>query len=685
VRARAGQSPGIATTRSRSYCRLCPAYCGVVVTCDGDRVVDVQGDREHPVSNGYTCPKGRALGELHHHPRRLDGPHVRRNGRLEPVTWEELLDDLAAKLRGILDDRGPAAVGAYFGTGAVFDANLYWAGNTFLRRLGSPSKFTSGTIDAPSYPLVRRLMAGVGWLFHSIDFERATMTLLLGTNPVVSHNAHMQAFPNPTARIRELARRGEVWVVDARRTETSRIATRHLALRPGTDYALLAFLVRELLREGADRDYLSAHARGVDELRIAVERFDVTAAARITGLPPEDLADLLAAVRRHGRLALQTGTGTSMAPAANLTQWFSLALLAVTGSLERPGGVWFNPGFVQGLDRRPGTPDPGPEPGPPSRPELPRQGGEYPSITIIDELEAGNLQALFVLGGNLLSALPDAPRVRAALESAPVVVVSDVQHNDMTEVATHVLAAAGPLERADLPHFSDCLAPVVAAQYTPAVVPVGADRRPGWWPLAALGERLGASILPQGVLLESATDDDLLRLRVRPAARATFDELKAAPTALVDEDRSLGWVERNVLPDGRWDLAPAPLVAQLESVAEVAPLVLIPRRLWRRVNSYGRDLPQVQEREPADILVHPADAAAAGVVDGGIVCVESAFGRLSGIARVDDSIRRGAVAIPHGWADPNVSTLVSAREGVDPLTGMPTYSGVPVTLSVTEG
>ena len=647
---------------------------------DGDRVVDVQGDRDHPVSRGYTCPKGRALGELHHHPQRLDGPLLRRNGRLEPVTWDELLDDLAAKLRPLLDEHGPAAVGAYFGTAAVFDANLYWAGARLLRQLGSPSKFTSGTIDAPSYPVVRRLMAGVGWIFHSIDFERTTLLLLLGTNPVVSHNSHMQAFPNPTARIREIERRGEVWVVDARRTETAKLATRHLAPRPGTDYALLAFLVRELLREGADAEYLAAHANRVDELRAAVEPFDETAATHLTGLEPGALADLLAAVRRHGRLSLQTGTGTSMAPAANLTQWLSVALLAVTGSLERPGGVWFNPGFVQGLDRRPGTPDPGPEPGPASRPELPRQGGEYPSITMLDEMEAGNIRAMLVLGGNLVAALPDVSRVKEALRQTPVVVVSDVQHGDMTELATHVFAATGPLERADLPHFSDCLAPTLAAQYTPAVVPVGADRRPAWWPLAALAERLGASILPEGLSLDSATDDDLLRLRVRPSARATFDELKAASTALVDDDRSLGWVERNILPDGRWNLAPEPLLAQLEHVAEPAPLVLIPHRLWRRVNSYGRDLPSVLQREPANILVHPADAAAAGVVDGGEVVVESAFGRLTAVVKVDGGIRRGAVAIPHGLADPNVSTLLSATENVDLLTGMPTYSGVPVTL-----
>jgi anaerobic selenocysteine-containing dehydrogenase len=103
----------------RSFCRLCPAYCGIVVTLDGDRVVNVQGDREHPVSEGYTCPKGRALGELHHHPQRLDGPLLRRDGRLQPVTWDELLDDLAARIRPILDEHGPAAVGAYFGTAAV--------------------------------------------------------------------------------------------------------------------------------------------------------------------------------------------------------------------------------------------------------------------------------------------------------------------------------------------------------------------------------------------------------------------------------------------------------------------------------------------------------------------------------------------------------------------------------------
>ena len=66
--------PDTELVERRSYCRICPAQCGIVVTLDGDRVVRVRGDVEHPLSGGYTCPKGRALPAFHHAPGRLDRP-----------------------------------------------------------------------------------------------------------------------------------------------------------------------------------------------------------------------------------------------------------------------------------------------------------------------------------------------------------------------------------------------------------------------------------------------------------------------------------------------------------------------------------------------------------------------------------------------------------------------------------
>src|SRR5262249_60612686 len=81
-------------TEHASFCRICAALCGIVVTVDGDRVLEVRGDPDHPISRGYTCPKGRAIPSVHHHPDRLDAP------RLHGVdaAWDDVLDHLADRL-----------------------------------------------------------------------------------------------------------------------------------------------------------------------------------------------------------------------------------------------------------------------------------------------------------------------------------------------------------------------------------------------------------------------------------------------------------------------------------------------------------------------------------------------------------------------------------------------------------
>src|SRR5215831_3418517 len=101
-----------------SYCRICAAACGITVTVDGERVVRVRGDAEHPVSRGYTCSKGRSLADWHHDPSRLDRPRVR--GR--EVAWDDALDDVAAVLRDTIDTTGPDAVALYLATGMAYDS-----------------------------------------------------------------------------------------------------------------------------------------------------------------------------------------------------------------------------------------------------------------------------------------------------------------------------------------------------------------------------------------------------------------------------------------------------------------------------------------------------------------------------------------------------------------------------------
>ena len=355
-----------------SFCRFCSALCGVIVTVEGDEVISVRGDPDHQLTRGYTCAKGRALPRWHHHPRRLEQPMMRRGGELEPVSWRECLDDLAARLGDVRATSGPDAIGSFIGYAVGFDANGRRFTERFLHALGSRSKYTTTTVDMPCKLLVPELMAANSYLVPQIDHDRATLALLFGSNVVVSHG-HFVMWPDPVRRLRAIASRGEVWVVDPRTTETARCATRHLAPRAGTDYVLLAHLVRELLAEGADQEFLARHTAGVAELAAAVAPFDLDRTTRATGLAPPDVLDLLASIRRHPRIAGHTGTGVTMGAQGNVAEWLLWSLHAVTGSLDRPGGLWFNPGLLLGFDRRPlaratGEPERGPGQAAPSRP-----------------------------------------------------------------------------------------------------------------------------------------------------------------------------------------------------------------------------------------------------------------------------------------------------------------------------
>jgi anaerobic selenocysteine-containing dehydrogenase len=673
------------TSTARSFCRVCTAVCGILVdTVDGE-VVKVRGDRDHPLTRGYTCPKGRALGAMHHHPQRLERPLVRRGGALQAVGWDDCLDDLAARLRGVIDRHGPSAVGIYFGSGVGMDAAGYRMAQSLQAAIGTPAKFSPLTIDGTAKVLVAGLVGGFPGLQPRTDYDNTRLLLYIGINPVISHG-HALAVPVPPPEtIRAVNDRGEVWVIDPRETETARFASGHLAPRPGTDFAILAWLIRSLLRDGADPDVLAGSAVDIDRLRAVVEPFDLGAAAGIADVPSELLERLLDSVRRAGRLSVETGTGVTMASSANVTQWLAWALMVVTDSMNRPGGTWFHPGFMQPLDAAP-LPLVPPEAlfgdGPRSRPELSAFIGEWPCAALPDEIEAGNIRAFLNLGGNLLTAFPDENALRPALEGLEVFASLEIIGNETTALSTHVLPTKDQLERADVTLW-DALSPRVAAQFTPAVLdPVG-ERRSAWWVLSELCRRLG----PAAGGLPGADGEpeggDLERLaEFAGHARCSFETLVGAGYVEVDAGLPARWVDEHVERLGGWRLAPPLLVKQLQGLHPGAAsrrgersLLLVPRRQKRHVNAqflYLGDSPEA--------LLHPEDAAALGIGDGQRLVIRSERGEVSAIARLDGGIRGGTISVPHGHEHSNVNRLTDAA-AVDPITGMAHYSGLPVQVS----
>lgn len=660
----------------RSYCRLCQALCGIIVTTEGEKVLDVTGDPTHPTSEGYTCPKGRSLPALHHRPDRLDHPALGRGPQRRRVSWEAVLDDLAAGVAAAVDAVGPDGVAMYVGTGSAFDGAGRATTRRFMRAIGSRSYYSSGTVDSPCKPLVAELVAGHGTIIPHVG-PAARLVLLVGFNPVVAHG-HLQAMPNPRTRLRRWRDQGQLWVADPRRTATTAMATRHIVPRPGSDHVWLAGVTREVLRH-TDLEELRSRATGVDELIAAVEPFDAATVAAGSGVPPQDIIDLAAAIRDAGRIGIASGTGMTMHRGANVAHWLLWALCIITDSLDHPEGMWFNPGLLHSFDHTTMVPTEGVAgPGPASRPELPERVGELPAAAIVDEIEAGNVRALFVVGANPVSALPQTPRLTAALRSLEVLAVADVLPGATVDLATHVLPVTGQLERPDLPWF-DTIAPAIIAQYTPAIVEPAAERRHAWWILGQLGRRLGHDVLA-GHDPDTATSDDLLA-RMTRRSRVPFDQLRDLAGPVVDDDVPYGWV-RGVLPPGGWRLAPEPLVGQLRELALPArsELTLGPSRQLRQLNSLLTDGPTADGwREHATVALHPDDAAERDIAAGDTVEIVSAHGRVQATANPTAAMPPGVVTLPHGFAEVNVNALTSSAE-LDPLTGMPVYAGLPVTI-----
>ena len=653
----------------RSFCRICTSVCGILVDIEGDEVIRVRGDQDHPFSQGYTCQKGRALGQLHHHPDRLERPRMRIAGQLQDTTWDVCLDDLGTRLKDIIDRHGPESVAFYFST---MESAGFRMAEALHAAIGTPAKFSPLTIDGTAKPLVSDLVGGFMGLSGRTDLDNADFLLLVGVNPVVSHG-HAISMPNPTGTVRDIAKRGEVWVIDPRRTETARLATGHLAPRPSTDHAVLAYLVREILRDGMKTD---VPVQGIQALAAAVEPFTLEHAARLADVPEADLTRLCAAVRAAKCVAIETGTGVTMtADRANVTQWLAWVLMILTGAMNRPGGTWFHPGFAYQLevfgDLLPIAPIEGSfGPGPRSRPEAQAFINEWPCAVLPDEIEAGNIRALINVGGSLITCMPETGKLICAAEPRSFCHHRDHQQRD--HGAGHRRAAdQGSVGTAGYHHSRrlEC-AGIRAVQ--PCRRETGRRPRSMWWVFAELGRRLGYDLGTLGDP-DSSTDDDVLAVLLA-GARTKYDEVAATGWAEVPQELPAPWVDDHIARMGGWRLAPPLLVDQLAALKPPAPLVMVPRRQRKKLNGqldFSVALPE--------IFIHPDDGAAASVVDGQRVTVRSANGELTGLAKINDSIRRGAVSIPHGHHEANVNRLTN-KDDIDVVTGMVRYSGIPVSL-----
>lgn len=675
------------TETVRTVCRSCFVNCGVVLTIeDGERVVASRGDKEHTRSKGYICPKGTEIPFAHHRPDRLDYPML--HG--ERSTWETVMDDFARKVEAAIARNGPNGFGIHSGSGSDTIGTILL--RKLLAALGSEQLFSALTVDIA--PLLRsaELVSGItGALLPSWVDEDKDVRLLIfcGSNPLVSHGyAGAGGMGDARRTLRDFQEHGgRIWVIDPVETRTARIADRHIAPIPGTDPAIIAWLVREVLAtlpaDSPARQTTRDEEREV--LRAALEPFNLTTVAQISGVRVEDLEALLADIRRVGRIAFPGGTGLGFGPHGIVGDWLRWALLILTDSLEKPGGMWFDPGWPDKMEEREIWHHAPPEgrfgSRLASRPELTRIFGGTPSAALADEIENGPLRTLLVLGGSPLTAIPQPDRMEKAFRSLDALGSIDITHSPVAALATHVLPATGQLERLDL-NTTGVHTPHLAY---PVVRPV-ADRRGSWYALGLLSQRLGVFDKVFGDVdpdLSRITEEDLLRPVLSGEGRHSFEEVRAAGPNGVSYSRKIRWAIDRAVPEGKWRLTPAVLVERLPALLEMKrsadyPLLLTCGRQDRRFNTVANPRRE-RDADGAELRVSPPDAAAHGLTPDSRARIVSENGSVTVDVAIDERMRPGAVTLPHGWYKANVCHLTPAFD-IDPLTVQPQMTAIPVRL-----
>ncbi|QYB06105.1 molybdopterin-dependent oxidoreductase [Rhodococcus sp. USK10] len=699
------------TSRATSYCRLCASSCGVLLDIEDGRIARVLGDAHHPISGGYTCPKGRRGGDLVHGPDRLT-TSMRRTapGTHEPVPVARAVTDIADRLRAIVGRHGPDSVALFMGTQQNFAALTPPMARAWFRGTGSHKLFSTMTIDqSAKWVVAERMGTYVGGRQR---FEDADVWLLAGTNPVVSGNGgdgDGAVVQNPSVTLRAARERGlRLIVVDPRRTETAALADIHLAPRPGTDAVLFAGLLHVVLTERLhDAGFCHRYTADLAVLADAVAGVTPGVVQRICGIPADRIRDAARVFAGAARGMATSGTGLCMGPHSNLAEHLVAALNVVCGRYLREGERADDRAVL--TRHQPARAEVAPatrafEHGFRSRIGGVRAiRGELPSGILADEiLEPGpdRVRALIVSGGNPAAALPDRGKALRAMRSLDLLVCVDPRMSDTARLADYVIAPTTMYERADHTAIMEPFFPQPFAQYTPAVVTAPPGVVDDWRFFLDLAAASGQPAKFAGRILDPAappTSEQMLAMMAE-RGRIPFADLVGAPHGhLAGRSGAVVGSAAEENAGHRLTLMPEDVRAELRAaltdraVAAQFPLLLTVRRIREAVNSTGTRVPGLVPGGANPASVHPDDLAAVGIADGQAVIVRSASGHLRATARADATLARGTVSMTHcfGSVDPrddvgvNVNALTGTGDGVQSINAMPTMTAVPVAVEPT--
>ncbi|MSP28056.1 MAG: nitrate reductase [Methylococcales bacterium] len=687
-------------------CPYCGVGCGISATVDANqRQVTINGDDSHSANFGRLCSKGSALGETIELKGRLLQPQV--NG--QEASWEKALDLVAESFKAVIEKHGANAV-AFYGSGQLLTEDYYVANKLMKGFIGSGNMDTNSRLCMSSSVVGHKRAFGSDTVPNCYeDYEHAELIILIGSNAAWCHPVSFQRIraakeANPALK---------VVVIDPRRTASCDIADLHLPLASGSDAWLFNGLLAYLYDHNAlDLAYIADHTEGFSKAlgNIKQSLYSIEQIAEHCQLSVQDVQCFYEWFTCTNKVLSLYSQGINQSSSGSDKVNAILNCHLATG---RIGKVGSGPFSLTGQPNAMG----GREVGGLSHqlaahiefsdvdkvarfwnaPQTTKQAG-LPAVELFDAIHEGKIKAVWIMGTNPVVSLPNADKVKHALQGCEFVVVSDcIANTDTTALAHVLLPAQGWSEKDGTVTNSERRISRQRALFKPAGV-----AKPDWWIITQVAQRMGFEAefnyqSPVDIFREHAALSGFENNGQRDFDISAYAEISATE---YDQFQPTQWPVNAAYPQGRARffadggfftpsgkaqfIAVTPRPPVNTPTADY-PLILNTGRLrdqWHTMTRTALAAKLNQHRPEPFVEIHPTDAAQYGVQANGLAHIESQWGSM--IARVQLTENNvGNIFVPMHWTAQYAS---HGRMGAlvnpvyDPISKQPESKHTPVRI-----
>ncbi|RFU67267.1 oxidoreductase [Peribacillus saganii] len=459
---------------AKSSCPLnCWDCCGFSVSIEDGKITSIDGDKDHPITQGKICGRGRTLVDKTNSSKRLLYPLKRVDGKFLRVSWQQALDEIAAKMAELKYKYGSSSIlhsHDYANSGLLKNLD-----QRFFNCFGGVTEVT-GSICWGSGIEAQKWDFGNSHSHAPEDLLNSRHIVIWGRN-VARTNLHL------FQRLQQAKKKGiPITVIDPIYNATAKIANQHFSIKPGMDGLLAAGVIKEIVEQGLqDSQFIQNHSAGFEDLQSLIESIsfeEICEKAEVS----REIITYLAQVYAGGPVSTFIGLGMQRYSNGGNTIRLIDALVAISGNIGIPGGG-ANFGKLQvGQSFDIGAL------------ALPERKKESRQFTMMKQAEGilnaknPGIKMVFVTCGNPALQVPDSNHVEKAFRSAETVVVIDHFLTDTALLADYVLPSTTVFEEEDI-YYSSMDHHYV--NYGPKLVDAPGETKSDLWVWTELAERLG--------------------------------------------------------------------------------------------------------------------------------------------------------------------------------------------------